>query len=129
MHAATSTCMLPLLLARCIISDVCVWQFVLGVDQSVWNTFGPKHLKDLLSQVGKLTVKLQRGKSGSRKSAKGIGAAAACKFLSAAGMVAVLVPLLVIPQMDILIKTGDALCGAYKLHCCLCTCGRVMPPF
>ena len=78
----------------------------------MFSTFGPEHLKSLLSQVGELAVRLPRRKLGGQQPSKGIGAEAVTKFLSAAAMTALLVPFFVIPQGDILTKTGDALCGA-----------------
>ena len=88
-------------------------QFVLGVDQSVWATFGPRQLKDLLSRVGELKVKVQPGKSGVQKSSKGVGAGAFLKFLLAAAMVGILVPAFVVPHTNILTKISDALCGSH----------------
>ena len=78
---------------------------ILQVDEGTFTAFAPKLLQQQLEEVKELVVPAPA------PSLRGLDGGAVLKLVAAVVSLAVAIPILVVPQSQILAEAGDALCG------------------
>ena len=84
-------------------------QFVLGIDNILFTTFGTAQIKQLLEDVDELPVRR-------RHSFQGLDGNAVITFASLLGLLAVFGVTAIIPHVNDLRDVGNALCGTSTAH-------------
>ena len=79
-------------------------QFVFGIDNTLFTTFGTAQLKQLIGDLEELPMRR-------RHSFQGLDANAVIKLVSLLGLLAVVGVMIIIPHVETLHNAADALCG------------------
>ena len=84
-------------------------QFVLQIDDQLFETFAPRRLKDALDKSAKLAVP-------SLPTFRGLDLAPVLKFIAALALVGSLVVVIIVPQHSLLDDAKSVLCGTRDLR-------------
>ena len=93
------------------------WQFVMNIDEQLFESFAPRNLKRALAKSAELVV-------ASLPTFHGLDLAPVLKLIGALTMVGCLVGMVIVPQNSLLDDAKVTLCGTFRAHPLLCS-GRL----